>query len=210
MTTRRDWGATDHECRARLPGDELVAEPARNTTLAVSIRASAPAVWRWLVQLGQDRGGMYSYDWLENLVGLRIHSTEWIHPEWQHLEPGDLIRLVRPGWLGLRAGYALTVDRVAPGRALVLRDPAWPSVWSFHLVPCGPHSCRLISRGRAPRRSGARAVLEGLMEPVQLVMTRGMLLGIKRRAESVAAVGTYDPALRDERTYPRPVERASV
>src|SRR4051812_23334407 len=78
-----NWGATKHECRARLPGDDLVPEPASSRTRAVTIDAPAAQVWRWLVQIGQDRGGMYSYDRVENLVGLRIHSTESIHPEWQ-------------------------------------------------------------------------------------------------------------------------------
>jgi hypothetical protein len=186
-----NWGATKHECNASLPGDDLVPEPAATTTRALMIDAPAEQVWRWLVQIGQDRGGMYSYDRLENLIGLRIHSTEWIHPEWQQLAVGDHVQLVRRGWFGMTEGYALTVRCVEPGRALVLHDPAWPAVWSFHLRPVTGHSCRLVTRGRAPRPRGARAVIEYLLAPVQFVMTRRMLLEIRRRAEST--LGTSVP-----------------
>lgn len=179
----RNWGAAKHECRARLPGDDLIPEPAKNTTCAVTIDAPAERVWQWLVQIGQDRGGLYSYDCLENAVGLRIHSTDRLRPEWQQLAVGDRVRLIRPGWLGLRTGYALTVSSVQPGRALVLHDPAWPAVWSFQLRPTSPHDCRLLSRGRSPRVHGVRALVDLAMTPVQSLMTRRMLQGIKRRAE---------------------------
>jgi hypothetical protein len=62
------WGATDQEHQATWPGDELVAQPSFVWTNAITIRAHAAQVWPWLVQLGQGRGGLYSYDWLENLV----------------------------------------------------------------------------------------------------------------------------------------------
>jgi hypothetical protein len=185
----RDWGATKGECETVLPGDELVPDPAVTVTRAVTIRASADEVWRWLVQIGQDRGGMYSYDWLENLVGLRIHSTESIRPGWQHLEVGDDIRLVRAGWLGLDAGYVLKVAAIDRGRALVLHDDAFHSIWSFHIHPVGTHRCRLISRSRAPKVTSPLAVFGELIDPITFVMTRGMLLGIKRRAEGREPIG---------------------
>jgi hypothetical protein len=98
-------------------------------------------VWRWLVQIGQDRGGMYSYDRLENILGLRIHSTDRIREEWQHLDAGDRVRLVPKGWLGVKDGFALPVERVNPGRAIVLREQPpqqpWDAVWSFHVIPLG-------------------------------------------------------------------------
>ena len=130
---------------------------------------------------------MYSYDWLENLLGLRIHSADRIREEWQHLAPGDHVRLVRKGWLGLTEGLALPVARVDPGRALVLREqpPAqpWDAVWSLHVVPLGPGRCRLVSRARSARPRGAARLAACAMSPVTTVMTRGMLLGIKRRAQ---------------------------
>jgi hypothetical protein len=170
-----------------LPGDELVPDPATVTTLATTVDAAPEEVWRWLVQIGQDRGGMYSYDWLENLFGLRIHSADRIREEWQHLAPGDRVRLVRKGWLGLKEGLALPVARVDPGRALVLREqpPAqpWDAIWSFHVVPLGPGRCRLISRARSARPRGAARLAAWAMSPVTTAMTRRMLLGIKQRAQ---------------------------
>jgi hypothetical protein len=184
-------GSTGSERASTLPGDELVPAPATATTVATTVYAAPEEVWRWLVQIGQDRGGMYSYDWLENLFGLRIHSADRIREEWQHLAPGDQVRLVRKGWLGLKEGLALPVARVDPGRAIVLREqpPAqpWDAIWSFHVLPLGPGRCRLISRSRSARLRGAARLAAWAMSPVTLMMTRRMLLGIKQRAESGAA-----------------------
>ena len=183
----RNWGATGREQDSTLPGDELVADPASVATRAVTVEAPPEEVWRWLVQIGQDRGGMYSYDWLENLLGLRIHSTDRIREEWQHLDAGDQVRLVRKGWLGMKDGFALPVERVIPGRTIVLREQPphqpWNAVWSFHVIPLGPGRCRLISRSRSALPRGAARLATWAMEPVTLGMTRKMLLGIKQRAE---------------------------
>ena len=183
----RNWGATADEIVRTMPGDELVAPPASSTTRAVTVEAPAAAVWPWLVQMGQGRAGMYSYDVLENLIGLDIHSSWSIVEELQHLEVGDRIRLVPPGWAGLKDGFSLPVARIEEGRSLVLReDPTegpWDAVWSFHVVPDGPDRCRLISRGTAQDRGTAARIVDELMDPVTLVMTRKMLLGIKERAE---------------------------
>jgi hypothetical protein len=143
------------------------------------------------VQIGQGRGGWYSYDWLENLVGLDIHTTDQIRPEWQRLQVGDPVVTVRAGWRPLPDGFALTVARLEPARALVLRqqppESPWDGVWSFHLLPDGPGRTRLVSRGRTHLAPGPGGVLQRLggelMAPATFIMTRAMLLGIKRRAE---------------------------
>ncbi|WP_409332746.1 hypothetical protein [Trujillonella humicola] len=190
----RDWGATHGETARVLPGDELVPGPAEQTTLAVTVEAPPEAVWPWLVQIGHGRGGMYSYDWLENALGLDIHSTAEIRAEWQHLAPGDRVVVVPEGYGPMPAGYSFPVAQVLPGRALVLRqappEHPWNAVWSFHLVPHGPGRCRLLSRSRAqrPRGPGLRVATRA-MEPVTLVMTRRMLRGIKERAERRVAAG---------------------
>ena len=194
----RNWGATAEERSATYPGDELIPEPAGVTTRAITIAAPAREVWRWLVQIGQGRGGMYSYDALENLIGLDIHSTDEIREEWQHLGAGDRVTLVRPGWMGLEQGYSLPVARVDAGRAIVLRqeppEHPWNAVWTFVVEPGSSDSCRLISHDRAARRSGMagrfEAVAASLMEPVTTLMTRRMLLGIKDRAERAYAAST--------------------
>lgn len=78
------WGATDQEHQATWPGDQLVAQPNFVWTNAITIHAPAAQVWPWLVQLGQGRGGLYSYDWLENLIGCDVHSTDRILPRSRH------------------------------------------------------------------------------------------------------------------------------
>lgn len=187
----RNWGATKDECRLVLPGDELIGRPATQTTQAVWIDAPASAVWPWLVQMGQDRGGLYSYEALENLVGLKIHNADRIHPEWQHLAPGDVVRLVPEGWMGLRRGVALPVVAVAAEEAIVLReeraDVPWDAVWSFHLVPHWEDRCRLLVRTRTRLRHPGEVLGIELTGPVTALMTRGMLLGLKRRAERAPA-----------------------
>jgi hypothetical protein len=188
LHARRNWGATPAEVAAVLPGDELVPEPADQTTLAVSVAAPAEEVWAWLVQIGQGRGGMYSYDWLENLLGLDIHTTEEIREEWQHLAVGDRVVVVPPGYRPMPEGYSFLVALAEPPRALVLRqsppEHPWDGVWSFHVVPIGAGRCRLLSRSRTGTPSGRALRAAGrLGEPVTLVMTRRMLHGIRQRAE---------------------------
>jgi hypothetical protein len=196
----RDWGATAGEVVMPLPGDELVAEPADAVTRAVEIAAPAAEVWRWLVQIGQGRGGMYSYDRLENLVGLDIHSTDEIRAEWQRLDAGDEVVVVPPGWGPLAEGYALEAARVLPGEAIVLlqsppRHP-WRAVWTFVIVPVAEDRCRLLSRSRAARASSRTLQLAtGVLEPVTTVMTRRMLLGIRDRAERSWRSRTAEPAV---------------
>ncbi|MEM8532269.1 MAG: hypothetical protein AAGF95_15595 [Chloroflexota bacterium] len=95
------WGATDIDCERRLPGDDLIPRPYTQSTRAITIAASARDIWPWIVQIGQERGGFYSYDWLENLIGLDIHSADRIRPELQHLQVGDLIRFAPDGGPGM-------------------------------------------------------------------------------------------------------------
>ena len=134
---------------------------------------------------------MYSYDWLENLVGLDIRTTDEIREEWQHLAVGDRVVVVPEGYGPMPAGYAFTVARADPGCALVLRqappEHPWNGVWSFHVVPLEEGRCRLLSRARteAPTELGLR-IATRVGEPVTLVMTRRMLRGIKAHAERTA------------------------
>lgn len=183
----RNWGTTKEECETPLPGDELVGSPAVQTTEGVWIDASAEEVWPWLVQMGQDRGGLYSYEALENAVGLKFRNADRIHPEWQQLAVGDEVRLVPRGWLGLRDGVALPVVQIVDGQSIVLRqEPGalpWDGVWSFHVMPHWEDRCRLLVRSRSRMRLPGEVFGAELAGPVISLMTRGMLLGIKRRAE---------------------------
>ncbi|WP_123024090.1 SRPBCC family protein [Mycolicibacterium stellerae] len=186
----RNWGTTKGECEAALAGDELIKQPAIRTTEGITIHAPAEAVWQWLVQIGQDRGGLYSYQAFEDLVGLDYRNAERIHPEWQMLAPGDHIRLAPQGWLGLRRGMALVVEHVAENSTLILRGAPpefpWQTVMSFHVLPRLEDRCRLLIRTRTALRHPGEALLVELAGPAMSLLTRGMLLGIKHRAEGQA------------------------
>ena len=152
------------------------------TTRAVTIDAPPSAIWPWLVQMGSGRGGAYTYDWIENLLGLNMHSASEILPRYQHLQVGDELPMGsgRPG---------MTVEVLDPPRTLAVRlaDQNW--VWIFALVPEG-ESTRLISRNRiatAALATVGRLFYTVFMELGSLVMERKMLLGIKQRAERTAA-----------------------
>ena len=163
------WGATCEELREPLPGDELVPDPAFQSTRAVTIDAPPEAVWPWVAQLGQDRAGFYSYDWLENLAGCHMHNADEIHPEWQARDVGETVYL--------HPSRGLPVARFDPGHALALEG--WGA---FVVEPVSHDRTRLIARGRTPR--GAAALLDALLVEIpHFVMERKMLLGIKERAE---------------------------
>ena len=192
----RNWGATPAEIEATHAGDDLVAGPVSTSTYAVTVEAPADVVWSWLVQIGQDRGGMYSYEWPENVFGLDIHNTDQIRDEWQQLAVGDEVRVVPRGKLGMRDGYAFRVELIDPPRALVLRqqppEHPWDSTWAFLVVPVSADRTRLLSRSRTAKLPGAAGAVARigaeLMGPVILLMTRKMLLGIKERAELASSV----------------------
>jgi hypothetical protein len=183
----RNWGTTKEECHMTLPGDELIGRPVVQATEAVWIDAPAGVVWPWLVQMGQDRGGLYSYQTLENFVGLDYHNADRIHPEWQHLAPGDVMRLAPKGWFGVRDGIVMTVVDVTEQQSIVLRmtppEHLWDAVWSFHLIPHWEDRCRLLIRTRIRLRHPGEVLVTELAGPAKALMTRGILLGIKRRVE---------------------------
>ena len=103
----RRWGATDEEVSASLPVDELVVPGTPTMTRAITVHAPIEGVWPWLVQIGQDRAGFYSYTWLENLVGAGMHNARSVHPEWQELQRGDSV------WLASQARYGERGRQVA-------------------------------------------------------------------------------------------------
>ena len=117
------WGATKEELQMSLPGDDLVRHPKLNATHAITINAPVEDVWPWLVQVGQKRGGFYSYTWLENLVGCHMRNADQIVAEWQDLKVGDEV------WLHPKAP-PLKVLAIEPGRAIVLENS-----WTFFSGP---------------------------------------------------------------------------
>jgi hypothetical protein len=190
----RNWGASVDEAQTELPGESALANPQYQSRRAITIYASAEVVWNWLIQIGQGRGGFYSYDWLENLFNLNIHSTDRIVPEFQDLAPGDFIA-AEPGH-----AFGWRVAEIDEGKSLVLRvsieetdsagapqvDPAaFSGFWIFQLNPIDASSCRLIADFRADFGPGPlpASLPAMLLEPVHFIMERKMLLGIRERAE---------------------------
>jgi hypothetical protein len=175
------WGATAEEATRRLPGDDLLEDATIVTTRAITIDAAPSAIWPWLLQMGSGRAGAYTYDWIENLFGLEMHSSQEINPDWQQLEVGDVI----PGKASLPG---MRVELLDHERALVTRSEDGTWVWSFVLDEADGKT-RFISRNRIAMRDPSLGDRVGMavMEPGSLVMERKMLLGVKERAERLAA-----------------------
>jgi hypothetical protein len=192
------WGATDEELLQSYPGDDLLESKRLNLTNAISIHASAAQIWPWLVQLGQGRGGFYTYDWLENMMGLNIHSADRVVPEHQGLKVGDIIPLA-PG------GFGIPVAILKPERTLVMygdsrKDESiitprqnagdyMAAVWGFHLIEIGQDVSRLVVRWQADwNPSPMNSIFyRAFLEPGEFIMQRGMLLGLKQRVENMLA-----------------------
>jgi hypothetical protein len=175
------WGATADEASRRMPGDELLETADIVATRAIEIDAPPSAIWPWLIQMGPGRAGAYTYDWIENLFGLNMHSADRIVPEWQKLEVGEVLRS-QEGRPGMR------VEILESERVLSNRSEAGDWVWTFAVAPQNG-STRLVSRNRIAMRGASAGQRLGMlvMEPGSLVMERKMLLGLKDRAERLAA-----------------------
>jgi len=188
----RPWmgrlGSTAAERALPLAGDDLVPD-AEQQTHAVTIDAPPEVVWPWLVQIGQGRAGFYSHDRLERLVGADIRNADEIHPEWQHLAVGDLVRTYRPiprfeplGWI---------VAAIDPPCLLVVHEPKRSDIinssWAFVLERDGRRT-RLLSRWRFRRRGSAHTVFKWLVfDPAHFIMETGVLHGLKMRVERQAS-----------------------
>jgi hypothetical protein len=173
-----NWGASDSEASARMPGDELLEDAEGVSTRAIQIDAPTAAVWPWLAQMGPSpRGGAYTYDWIENLFGLNMHSTDRVLPEFQQPHLGDTVDF---------GASQMRVDRVEAGRVLAWHSPDGKWVWTFVLEP-RDGGTRLISRNRFRLSTFAARMGALPMEPGSLVMERKMLRGIKQRAEQLAS-----------------------
>ena len=192
------WGATESEAARLLPGDELVPHPRVKYTRGITIEARPDRIWPWLVQIGQGKGGLYSYEQLENLAGCDIHNTDRILPQFQNIKVGDQVKLGPKGY------PSFTVLGVYPQEALVLaaadvipepHDQKLPnplpaeytlSNWVFFLNPITSHSTRLLVRGwldYEPNSWKNWLVWRVITEPIAFVMERKMMHEIKKRAE---------------------------
>lgn len=189
------WGATPNETKAVLPGDTRVPYPRIQYTRAVTIQASPEIVWGYLAQLGQERGGLYSYQALENLIGCQMRNADHIVPEWQRLRVGDRIRLGPKGYplyriVSLIPGYSITCAGADPkteeatGVTIPMPVHYTNFEWTLVVKPIDQRLTRLISRARTDHSPDiGTTVMWHCFEPVNFVMERKMLLTIKRLAE---------------------------
>lgn len=192
------WGSTAAERERSLPGDALVPD-AEQQTHAITIAAPPRHVWPWLVQMGQGRAGFYSHDRLERLFGAAIRNADTIHPEWQAIAVGDLVRTYRPmprfeplGWF---------VAELEPERTLVMCEPERHGVinssWTFVLEP-DVGGTRLLSRWHFRRRGFGHAVFTRFVfDPAHFVMETGVLRGLRRRVESAGTLNAPKPLAED-------------
>jgi hypothetical protein len=190
----RRWALCCGELARAWPGDELSPNATEVTTRAITIDAPSETVWSWLVQIGQDRAGFYSYTWLENLFRCAMPRVEGIVPEWQQRTLGDIVWLARPDrYHGEARQKVVRIDR---GRVLSLASPSdWGRLvrhetslggtWTFILVPIDAHTTRLVVRSRGPEAPTlfGRLFWLAAFEPAHFIMERKMMRHIRTLAE---------------------------
>lgn len=183
------WGASDAEIAQRWPGDELVPRPGSRAVRAVTVNVAPERVWPWIMQVGRERGGFYSYTWLENLIGADIHNVDRLIPGLPERRPGETV------WMGPREKFKgmarMVVATLIPRRAMVLVPPpdaerivkegTASGVWSFVLDPVGPETTRFLM---VSLTADPRLIDFVFWEPAHFVMERKMMLTIKRLAET--------------------------
>jgi hypothetical protein len=168
------WGTTADERAARFPGDDLVKSSARMVNRGLTINAVPDQIYPWILQIGADKSGMYSYTWLENLVGCKMAKDENIRPEWQNLKEGDLMKMCT----GDFAPPPYIVAQVIPNQAVVFghkENDQWVELWAFVLIPQADGTTRLITRTRTNMVGGFCEVIR----PITFVLEQKMLLTLK-------------------------------
>lgn len=195
-----NWGATESEAARMLPGDEWVPHPRVKYTRGITIQATPDRIWPWLAQLGQGRGGLYSYEQLENLVGCDIHNADHILPQFQNIKVGDQIQLGPKGYPAYKVIGVYPSEALVLAAADVIPEPHTDELpnplpqeytlsnWVFYLHQITPHSTRLLVRGwldYEPNSWQNWIIWRALTEPIAFVMERKMMREVKRHAETL-------------------------
>ena len=174
------WGATEAEINAAFLGDELVPHPDSFINRAITIQAAPEQIYPWLIQIGSDKGGWYSYEKLETMAGCAMINADSIHPEWQNLQVGDPVRMCS----GETAPPPYIVAQLHPNQALVIghqEGEEWVDLYQFVLLPQTDGSTRLVLRTRTMMTGG----IWNIVHPIAFMMEHGLLQGVKARAETM-------------------------
>jgi hypothetical protein len=196
---REHWGVDEATAAKAYPGDELVPQPRWSWTHGIEVNRPAADVWPWIAQIGADRGGFYSYQWLENVAGCEVRNAERIHPEWEH-HTGDGLRLHLSLHAGMPPPQIVALERgryllayAAPDTQATAAGKSWASAtWLLLIEPLDDRRCRVISRFRAACSDDLATRLSfgpTFAEPIGFAMDRRMLMGIRARSERVVALG---------------------
>ena len=185
------WGAEKNEIQASLAGDEMITGNLVESTRAVSISAPAGSVWPWLLQIGQGRGGFYSYDFLENLGGCDIHTLDTILPELQDLQVGDRIYLGSQETLVHYEVVLLEENAYLVMQSINPADGSTGETWGFYLQPVDAENTRLVIRHRSLiSQDKIERMIYSVLEPISFMMEQRMLLGLRSHSEKLFA-GIY-------------------
>lgn len=195
---RERWGLSIEEAKRSLPGDELVSSPKSKFTHAIKINAPVEYVWPWIAQIGQGKGGFYTYEALENLIGLQIYNSDIVLPEFQNPTIGDTVAFAPEDASPIvicEHGRAMAIENSLDMDSNQWYDPKGPSpknflhlTWLWYVEALDDYHCRFISRNRVDYSPNFKnKLLFGpLTEPIVFTMDRKMCLGIKKRAERLA------------------------
>ncbi|MFN8442848.1 MAG: hypothetical protein U0175_18875 [Caldilineaceae bacterium] len=173
------WGATGEDIARSMPGDLTGAR----WTRSIVIKATPDQIWPWLVQFGQGRGGWYSYDWLENLLGFDIHSADHILAEYQNPQIGDPICMAASVCTSF-----VSVIEAQQWFGWQAKDDAGKPVWTFMfgLIPMDKTQTKLVVR-ESFDPSAMPAIATFVLEIPDVVMEQKMLSTLKQRAEGQTA-----------------------
>lgn len=186
-TARNHWGLSAEEAAKPRPGDECIPEPLWSWTHGIEIDARAEEVWPWVAQIGADRAGFYSYQWLENLAGCKVQNAESLHAEWVHRIGDNLVlhpKMPPIPVIGIEPNRSLVAFAPADEAARIEGRPWAAASWAFVLETLGDERCRLVSRFRTVYSADLMSrAAQGptLLEPIGFAMDRRMLLGIRER-----------------------------
>jgi hypothetical protein len=171
-----------------MPGDSLVQDPLEVTTRAITINALPSHVWPWLAQMGKGSGGLYNYDWLDQVFGfLDAPSSDTLIPRFREIRAGDTIPI------GGSNGWPVAMAKPDELLLLHVREAGAHVTWAFGLYPISPTKTRLVMRVRVGLPNTWKSPLQlAVLDPAEFLMVRRQLIGLRDRAErSARADSTY-------------------